>query len=266
MNHPDAVRLESGWITAMPGNLRLGAFWMAAALPFAATAHDPGISTAQGQLKPGAIEIVTGFAPADARQFLPSDLHVSDQWDDSEFEAVREHLEVMAAQLWEASVDGIALNPDEASVQFLPGDNVSFRVILPLPSRGERLILRSAKFAELPPGHRQFVLVFDQDGSTVAKALLSPRAVVLEVPLPSPSVATAGVASGRSQAWMPARSGFEHPWAALDHFGFLLAAIALAVLGFRRRKGGFARGAILGLSVLVGAVGLYWLFERIALP
>ena len=42
-------------------------------------AHDAGISTAQGQLRSDALELTTGFAPADAQQFVPPEARTTNR-------------------------------------------------------------------------------------------------------------------------------------------------------------------------------------------
>ncbi|MEX2045390.1 MAG: HupE/UreJ family protein [Opitutus sp.] len=232
--------------------------------------HDPGISTAQGQLRPGAIEVTTGFAPADVRYFLPSSPHIADRWNEADFEVVREQLEAVAPQLWEAMVGGLVLQSVETGVELLPGDNVSFHVTLPVPADGGRLTLRAPMLAGLPPGHRQFVLVFDQDGSTVAKKLLSPKAFVLEVPLPAqgapPRSVVQSMTLGRPPAWEFVRRGVGQFWAGLDHLLFLLALLLVC----RSFRSGVVVVASLmvahSLTLAVATLGWASLPPRVAEP
>src|SRR5688572_17677240 len=66
-----------------------------------ALAHDPGISTAQGELRSDGLLLTTGFAPADAEQFLPLSARTGDRWTAVEFEAARDQLLAIAPQLWD---------------------------------------------------------------------------------------------------------------------------------------------------------------------
>ena len=64
-------------------------------LALAATAlraHDPGISTMQGELRNDVLVLVTGFAPADAALFLPQAARKDGSWDQADFDAVRAEL------------------------------------------------------------------------------------------------------------------------------------------------------------------------------
>lgn len=55
----------------------------------AARAHDPGISTAQGELRSDALVLTTGFAPLDVQHLLPPEARSGETWNLSDFEAVR---------------------------------------------------------------------------------------------------------------------------------------------------------------------------------
>jgi hydrogenase/urease accessory protein HupE len=207
-------------------------------------AHDPGISTAQGELRSDALVLTTGFAPLDVQHLLPPESRSGETWNLSDFEAVRGALTLIAPQLWEARLGEVALVPRAVRVQLLAGDNVSFEVTFPLGSLGGKLALRLVKIAELPEGHRQFVIIADERGSTVAKKLLSARDFGLEVPrlgaAPTDpgSVATtaatpaesAGGGSAVNEAptfWSFIELGVEHIWTGYDHLLFLFALLVV---------------------------------------
>lgn len=202
----------------------------------AVRAHDPGISSVQGTLRADVLELVAGFAPADAEQFVPPESRTTGKMTPAEFVAVAPLLESAAAQLWEARTGDTVLVPRSARVQLLPGDNVSFTVLFPRPGPGaERLTLRAPKLAELPPGHRQFVIIGDASGSTITKKLLSAKDNVIEVPLTGPSAATgvapvAAAPSGETGAptfWGFVWLGVEHIWTGYDHLLFLFALLVV---------------------------------------
>jgi len=220
---------------------------LATALAFAgvARAHDPGISTVQGQVLPGAIELVAGFAPADAQQFVPPEARQAGRMTPAEFVAVHPLLEAMAPQMWEVRAGATALVPRATRVQLLPGDNVSFTVVFPRPAAGtEKITLRATQLGALPPGHRQFVIIADAQGMTVAKKLLSAKDGAIEVPLneggrvgPSAPSAAGGqtgasgaprpVDDGASTFWGFVRLGVEHIWTGYDHLLFLFALLVV---------------------------------------
>src|SRR4051812_43280170 len=141
-------------------------------LTTALRAHDPGISTAQGQVHGGMLELTVGFAPADAQLLLPASARTDSRWTEIEFEKARGLLLELAPQLWEMRSGGQPITPREVHVQLAAGDSLNFRFVFPWPESGS-VTLRGARLGDLPPGHRQFVIILDERGSTVAKKLIS---------------------------------------------------------------------------------------------
>ncbi|HUR57540.1 MAG TPA: hypothetical protein VM029_07515, partial [Opitutaceae bacterium] len=85
------------------GEMKRGilAFLAAVVSALGLRAHDPGISTAQGNVFPDRLELTTGFAPADAQQLLPPAARTGEKWTDVEFATVQPQLTSLAPQLWE---------------------------------------------------------------------------------------------------------------------------------------------------------------------
>ncbi|MEO5959735.1 MAG: HupE/UreJ family protein [Opitutaceae bacterium] len=192
-------------------------------------AHDPGISTAQGKLENGALELSVGFAPADAQELLPAAARTSAKWTEREFEAAKAQLEVLAPDLWEVRLGGELVTVREARVQLATGDSLNFHVIYPCPT-GSRLTLRARKLGELPPGHRQFLIVSDERGSTVAKKLLSAKDDTVEIAAVEPGQAGGAAArpaasKERTTFWEFVWLGMEHIWKGYDHLLFLFALL-----------------------------------------
>jgi hydrogenase/urease accessory protein HupE len=110
---------------------------------------------------------------------------------------------------------------------------VSFVLVYPLPRDAAKLTLRAAKISELPPGHRQFVIVSDERGSTLTKKLLSAHDASLEVVLPKPTASAPGDApttaapKDSSTAWGFLKLGIEHIWTGYDHLLFLFALLVV---------------------------------------
>ena len=220
--------------------LTLRAFIAALFLPLVLRAHDPGISTAQGELTPRALVLTTGFAPTDIQTLLPASFPRADVWGQIEFEAARPLLLALAPGLWDVAWSGTKVPPREVSVELLPGDNVSFRHILPVPGPQGELTLRAARVPDLPEGHRQFVVIADPAGSTLAKKLVSSRDYTLSVPAGAPApvamsagaVAPAPVNSAPEPDELPSaleflRLGVEHIWTGFDHLLFLFALLVV---------------------------------------
>jgi hydrogenase/urease accessory protein HupE len=200
-------------------------------------AHDPGISTAQGEVRGNTIALTTGFAPADVQQLLPKELRAEGSWGQGEFDAAREALRAIAPQLWQASAGDTKLTPQDPRVELAAGDNVSFHVVFPLPPNVQKLTLRAPRIPELPSGHRQFVIISDERGSTITKKLLSARDYTIDVPLAlGPALADGSrsaderppdTASADTTFWGFIKLGIEHIWTGYDHLLFLFALLVV---------------------------------------
>src|SRR5436190_1281861 len=83
--------------------------------------HDPGISTAMGEVRADTIAITTGFAPADVQQLLPKELRTAGQWTEGDFVAARDALRAIAPRLWEARSGEAVLTPRETRVELAAG-------------------------------------------------------------------------------------------------------------------------------------------------
>lgn len=191
-------------------------------------AHDPGLSTAQIDLREGRLVITTGFAPADAQEFLPVSARRDGFWTQEDFEQVQEQLLKVAPQLWEVRAGERVFQATESRVELLPEDNVSFTLVFPDAGRAERLVLRAPRIPELPGGHRQFVIVSDASGSVITKKLLSARDLALEVSLSVPGASgTPGLVPIEEPPtfWGFIWLGVEHIWLGYDHLLFLFALL-----------------------------------------
>ena len=199
-----------------------------------AFAHDPGISTAQGELGAGTLKLTTGFSPVDVQQLLPPAERTDGNWSPAEFEAARGHLQALAPKLWEVTAGNVVVMPETIRVQLVAGDNVTFELVFPRGAARGSLVLRAPKLPELPAGHRQFVIIADERGSTVAKKLLSARDFSLELPIggdpgaASPGGAAPAPAEGDApEFWGFLRLGVEHIWTGYDHLLFLFALLVV---------------------------------------
>lgn len=204
-------------------------------------AHDPGISTAQGELLSDALVLVTGFAPADVEQLLPPEVRRDTAWTQAEFDAVRDRLFALAPQFWEVRAGETRLTPTETRADLLPGDNVSFRAVYPLGPERAPLTLRALKIGGLPSEHRQFVIIADVNGSVLVKKLLKaedaavllPLATVEQVanltgaPVPVPAPAPASTESEAGTWWEFIKLGVHHIWTGYDHLLFLVALLVV---------------------------------------
>jgi hypothetical protein len=217
-------RLRRGWVAVLLG---LGVCGVA-------SAHDPGISTAQGQFRATGLEILVGFAPADAEQLLPPEARVSGKWTQAEFVAAQPLLAGLAPQILELRTSGGAIAPSETRVELASGDALNFFLVFPLTQPGV-VTLRSCQLGALPAGHRQFVIIADEHGSTLAKKLLSAKDDGLEISLrPAGGAVEAGgrvtVAAEPAETptfWGFLQLGVEHIWTGYDHLLFLFALLVV---------------------------------------
>ncbi len=185
-------------------------------------AHDPGLSTAQADLREGAVFITNGYAPADVQEYLPMTLRRDGSWTQEDFEAAHEALIGVAPDLWEVRTGGRRLTPASVRVELLPEDNVSFFLVFRGVVSGERLTLRAPRLAELPNNHRQFLVVADARGTVVGRKLLSLRDATLEV---DPGAAETGAPAAAATFWGFVWLGVEHIWIGYDHLLFLFALL-----------------------------------------
>lgn len=228
---------------------RLGLALAASVAPL--RAHDPGISTMQGELLSDALVLVTGFAPGDVEQLLPPELRRDTAWTQAEFDAVRDRLFALAPLLWEVRAGEARLSATEVRAELLPGDNVSFRLVFPLGATRAPLTLRALKIGDLPSAHRQFVIIADVRGSVLLKKLLKAEDAVIELPLAAidqvsalttapmpatpeaatppaaPAPSSAGGQSDATLAWEFVKQGVWHIWIGFDHVLFLLALLVV---------------------------------------
>jgi hydrogenase/urease accessory protein HupE len=204
-------------------------FWTANA-----RAHDPGLSTAQGQLFNDRFELLIGFSPADAEQLLPPESRVSGKWTQAEFVAAQPLLIELAPQIVELIAGDKPLVPRETRVQLAAGDALNFLLVYPRPPEGA-ITLRTAKLALLPPGHREFVVILDERGSTIGKKLMSAKDSTLEITVATPSAGGPGSGGGATTAtpaepptfWGFLKLGVEHIWTGYDHLLFLFALLVV---------------------------------------
>ena len=209
--------LRRGWFAVLLG---LGVCGVA-------SAHDPGISMAQGQFRATGLEILVGFAPLDAEQLLPPEARVSGKWTQAEFVAAQPLLAGLAPQILELRTSGGAIAPSETRVELAAGDALNFFLFFPLTQPGV-VTLRSCQLGALPAGHRQFVIIADEHGSTLAKKLLSAKDDGLDISLrPAGGAGGAGEAGGGVTVaaepvetptfWGFLQLGVEHIWTGYDH-------------------------------------------------
>ena len=192
-------------------------------LATAARAHVVGISMAQGRMFGDTLELVVGFAPADAQLLLPPTERTPGPWSQAEFDAVKPQFLWLAPQLWQVTAGDTRLKPAELHVELLPGDNVSFRLLFTRPPGADQLTLHATRLAALPPGHREFVIIGGANGVAVAKKLLNAQDDTMTIDLSPANAANQATAT----FWDFIKLGIEHIWTGYDHLLFLFALLVV---------------------------------------
>lgn len=235
--------------------------WVWSMAAATAWAHDVGLSTAEAGVQAGRVELVNGFAPDDVKHFLPEGRRGADRWDEENFPEVRPALEAAASQLWIVTEGGRPLVLRSARVQLLPGDNVSFFLEYAREGTAGPLVFQARKIGALPSGHRQFIIVADAQGSTLAKKLMRVTDASIEA-LP-PGVVAVAVGDGpkpAAESDLPTFGGFfklgvDHIWEGYDHLLFLFAL--LVVCGTFRAAAAIITSFTLAHSVTLGLATLH---------
>ena len=243
----EGITTPGSWFTPdrLMNRLGLLAWVVGLSGPVALRAHDSGLSAVEGRVRADAIELTTGFAPADARYLLSPSVRTSAIWTPQEFEAAKPQLEGIARVLWEVRTGDRVVAPLETHLEIVAGDSLNIRCVYPRPPAG-RLTLRAVKLATLPPGHRQFVIITDEHGSMLAGKLLNAkddrmditleavkvRSILSNAPFHQPEVrgapATACLATPpKSPFFGFLRLGVEHIWTGYDHLLFLFALLVV---------------------------------------
>jgi hydrogenase/urease accessory protein HupE len=107
---------------------------------------------------------------------------------------------------------------------------VNFRQIFIKPLGAKRLTLRALKLGELPPGHREFVILSGANGLSLSKKLLSAGDDTVTIDLTPPGAAPAnGAAPAPAESpptfWGFVRLGIAHIWTGYDHMLFLFGLL-----------------------------------------
>lgn len=121
-----------------------------------ASAHDPGLSSVNVDLRAGGIAVVATFNDRDIAAIAgiaPNPLK--------------------SAVLFQ--LDGKTIAPLSTTAKHDANNNVEFTYVFPAPGGERELLLRSPLLKDLPFGHRQAFTVRDSLGKEIARSLLSSR-------------------------------------------------------------------------------------------
>ena len=137
-----------------------------------ARAHDPGLSSLHLAARPGSVDVLLQFAPADAALLVSLDTDGDGRVSRAEFEAARPLLDALPAQWLAVRRGDEPITVRAMSVHFEEKENnIAFRIIIPTTPTGDWTLL-FPKLIGLPPGHRQLVVAIGLDGRTAAQKMV----------------------------------------------------------------------------------------------
>jgi hydrogenase/urease accessory protein HupE len=195
-----------------------------------ARAHDPGLSTAALKTFPDRLEAEVIFARADIEALVPLDLNDDGLVSPDELERARPQLETLSRTALSVLVDGTAVAITESGFRLDATNN--FHIAGVFRAQGAKVLaVESQLLKQLPPGHRQFISLLDDQGAALAEALLSAEQNVVELDMPR----RLGAASPPSSiGTFPDffLMGVEHILTGYDHLLFLFGLL-IAVSQFR---------------------------------
>jgi hydrogenase/urease accessory protein HupE len=188
-----------------------------------AHAHDPGLSTAALKLFPDRFEAEMIFARADIETLVPLDANHDGQVSPEELDQARAQLEPLVHSALSVQVDGTALGVSDSS--FRLGDLDNFHITGTFRAQDAKVVaVESPLLKTLPRGHRQFVGLLDEQGATLAEALLSAEQNAIELDLPK-RLAAESPPTNTGTFLDFFRMGVEHILTGYDHLLFLFALL-----------------------------------------
>ena len=192
----------------------------------AALAHDPGLSSVEATLDADRLHVRLTLAPADVGLLLPLE---TDGEDPAQLHRFREPLAAVARDAFEVRFNDQLVEPTDVQVELdREENNVHVDLGFPRPS-AETLRLRSALFASLPRGHRQYLTLRDENGELLEEALLDARNHEVAATLPESSIPE----RRSSPAPGVVRLGIEHIVHGYDHLLFLFALLVVLLVVVR---------------------------------
>jgi hypothetical protein len=214
-----------------------------AGLAHPAFAHDPGLSSATVRLFPDKLEAILTFALKDADELASLDANNDGQVSAEEYAASQERLGKTVAAAFEVRFDDTYAKAADIRCQLDQNNNVD--VYLSIPGKKfSKLTVRSKMISGFRLDHRQYFVLQNPSGATLAERLLSANSdtvtieVGAETASPSATNTVPGPAAGIAPASTPAKSaglafrqfvllGVEHIGTGYDHLLFLFALLVV---------------------------------------
>jgi hypothetical protein len=210
-----------------------------------ASAHDPGMSSAEWRLGADGLAGTLTFNPADLDGLL-------DAGSPSAF----------AAAALDVAFDGEAAAPASVEAQRDGKDNVVIRASFPMhAAKAVRIRLRALE--RLPRGHRHYAVLKDACGEVLVERLLDARSLDLDAALDGGATDAAGAGAA---FWRFLVLGVEHILAGFDHLAFLFAVIVAGGGGWRVAGAVTAFTAAHSLTLALAALGVVRLGPEIVEP
>ena len=149
-------------------------------LPIVSRAHDPGLSTGTLRLDAERVSAELVFARLDIETIVPIDTDRDGKVSPEEWELAKPKLEPLVREALKVRVNDVAIAITEP--RFHMDENNNFHLVGNFPARGAKaLVVHSTLIERLPRGHRQFVTLLDDKGTTLAEVLLSAQQDVIDV-------------------------------------------------------------------------------------
>jgi hydrogenase/urease accessory protein HupE len=190
-------------------------------------AHDPGLSTAQLDLKASGLVAAVGYAPRDIRTLLPDLARLpASAWAPADFASAKPGLAALGRDLIEVR-DAAGIVPwasDE--VTLASGNSVIFTLTAARSPHG-RTTIRSLVMNRLPPGHREYVSITDDKGVLLAERLVGASDEPVSVEFPGMKAAPPVEPAEPPTFWGFLWLGITHIWTGYDHLLFLFGLLVV---------------------------------------
>jgi hydrogenase/urease accessory protein HupE len=197
---------------------------MSLSLP--AWAHDPGLSTATVTVKARQIDIRLGFARKDAEVMSAVSAGELEIRQADNFEAIKPALESVAVKGIDLYFDGERASPIQSTAQRVDDQNIDVLLRFQRPATSLQVEVVSRLLESLPFGHRQFLSVRSDAGSSLGEAMLSAKNCSYQIDLRA--VAATAAQSPRDHSFLAfLRLGIEHILSGYDHLLFLFALLVV---------------------------------------
>lgn len=180
-----------------------------------ALAHDPGLSSANLQLRAGKISVVVTYNDRDISTVLGEDAQAVRRGGP----AFQKELTALTQRVLLLEVDGRQVQAKIESANVDQNKNVEFTYTYDCPPGARAITVRSQLLSEMPFGHRQAFAAVNAAGNEVARSLLSSRETTATVIL---AEATASSSHSLADFFL---LGVRHILTGYDHLLFLFGLL-----------------------------------------